>query len=97
MASEPTLDELIAWWIERSRSTVPGTEHHRRVTATASHLRRLKALDAAVGRVRELHYAVERDRHDGGGYECASCYYSDGVAESHPCWTLRALDAGGGA
>jgi len=52
--ADPTLDDLIEFWIGRCRSTLPESEHHRRVMATATHLRRLRALDAAVQRVREL-------------------------------------------
>jgi hypothetical protein len=78
MASEPTLDELIAWWIERSRSTVPGTEHHRRVTATASHLRRLRD--------------VERACEDAAPDNCARIVGADAVDAERPRYVILGED-----
>jgi hypothetical protein len=49
--------------------------------------------DRVVTVLRELHMPIPRAHQDGGGYECAVCYDSDGVAVNYPCATIRLLTA----
>jgi hypothetical protein len=93
MASEPTLDELIAWVNEGQRHLETALHYHAdtnvrtqrdRTAAIGDALRRLRARETATARVRAIHQA------DISG-ACGEC------EQRLPCPTLRALDAGGGA
>jgi hypothetical protein len=95
--AEPTLDDLIEFWIGRCRSTLPESEHHRRVMATATHLRRLRALDAAVHRVRHAGGSVLLAFNDWPAYHSPLADGERRKALNALAEAIAALDAGGGA
>ena len=93
--ADPTLDELIEWHVEQKGNRW-GYTYKEWDAALAAHLRELRDLRAAVQTVRTMHREYE-----GWCVKCLRLGFVDGEETTlpvpHPCPTIAALDAGGGA